>query len=222
MTKPFYSSEARKIGITNRSVSGYVPDIGAYESTLERDFMELLRFDPGFEKIIPQPLTIGFDAPDGSSRSYTPDGLLFYRDELYIRPVLYEIKYRDDFRGQWRTLLPKFKAAKRMAQVRGWEFKVFTEKEIRTPYLDNVKFLWRYRELSVEEGMKDHVLSTLSDLQEADPDLLLTSLCSSLQNRALMIPVIWNLICHRRIGCDMDSPLTMHTKIWVRDNDEND
>lgn len=209
----FFTSEARKIGVTHRSVSGAVADIGSYESTLERDFMELLRFDPGFKEIVPQPLTLQFQDQSGQQRSYTPDGLLTYRDDLQILPVLYEIKYRQDFRDSWKALLPKFRAAKQLASSRGWEFKVFTEAEIRTPFLKNAKFLWPYRHLDIEPGMKQHVLSVLSDLQESDPAMLIAALCSSKRNQAAMIPVIWHLVANFEIDCDLDLPLTMHSKI---------
>lgn len=217
MSKPFYTSEARKIGITNRSVSGVVPDIGSYESTLERDFMERLRFESNFERIIPQPITIQYENSKQESRSYTPDGLLHFQQNCHIRPILYEIKYREDLKNLWKELLPKFRAAKRFATSRGWTFKIFTEIEIRTPFLDNAKFLWPYKNTIIETEMETHILSVLRDLQEADPDLLLTALCSSPYNRAKMIPIIWTLIANRKIDCDLDQPLTMNNRIWVKE-----
>ncbi len=72
MNKPPYLSPVRKIGITNRSVSGVMPNIGSYESSLERDFMEWLRFDDSVKGITPQPLTIGYSDNFNNQRSYTP------------------------------------------------------------------------------------------------------------------------------------------------------
>ena len=214
----FYSSNARKIGVTNRSVSGVVPDIGSFESSLERDFMELSRFDSSVENIIPQPLTLEFFDNTGACRRYTPDGLLSYKKELDIAPILYEIKYREDFRGSWKQLMPKFRAAKRIAYDRGWVFKVFTEKEIRGNYLNNVKFLWPYKIRSFDEAMLNHTLLVMSDLQEADPALLAAAIFSSRQNQAKVIPVIWHLISTLHIGCNLNTPLTMHSKIWTRED----
>lgn len=213
-----YPSPVRLIGLTNRSVSGVVPEIGQYESALERDFMELSRFDDSIEKILPQPLTIGYRDNLGNDRTYTPDGLIFYRADLNLPPVLYEIKYRADFRLGWRKLLPKFRAAKCIASARGFVFKVFTEREIRTSYLDNVKFLWPYKQRVVESEVADHVLTLLSDLEEADPELLLMALCNDERNRGLMIPVIWHLVACFRIGCDLDKPLTMQSVLWCKED----
>lgn len=214
----FYSSKVRKIGVTTRSVSGVVPDIGSFESSLERDFMELTRFDSNIEEIIPQPMTIGYFDTQGASRHYTPDGLLTYKLELNIPPIVYEIKYRSDFKDQWKKLIPKFRAAKHFAKSRGWLFKVFTEKEIRTTYLDNVKFLWPFKQREVDEEMTSYILSVMSDLQEADPALLIAALFNSKKNQAAVIPILWNLIANLRIGCDLNEPLTMHSKIWTRED----
>lgn len=214
----FYSSRARKIGVTMRSVSGVVPDIGAYESSLERDFMELVRFDSNLDKVIPQPMTIGYFDFDGASRQYTPDGLITYKPDLDIPPILYEIKYRADFKDQWKKLMPKLRAAKSFATSRGWLFKVFTETEIRTPYLDNVKFLWAFKTREIDEAMTFYILSVMSDLEEADPALLIAALFSSKKNQASAIPMVWNLIANGRIGCELNEPLTMHSKIWTRED----
>jgi hypothetical protein len=179
--------------------------------------MELWRFDESVKTITPQPLTIRYSDKYNITRTYTPDGLLIFQDYLEHKPVLYEIKYRADFRDSWKSLLPKFRVAKTMALARGWEFKVFTEVEVRTPYLDNIKFLWRYKDLNVESEMALHILTVLSDLQEADPDLLIAALCNTPRNKATMIPIVWHLIANFRVGCDLNVPLTMHSKIWTQE-----
>ena len=214
----FHTSIARKIGVTNRSLSGIVPDIGSFESTLERDFMELMRFNNQVKQIVPQPLTIGYFCHQGNSRQYTPDGLVTFNDSTELPPILYEIKYRDDFRGSWKKLMPKFKAAKQFATIKGWEFKVFSEREIRGVFLENVKFLWPYKNRNFEEAVKLHVLNFMSDLQEADPALLSAALFSNRLNQAKIIPVIWHLIAHNLIGCDLNERLNMHSKIWTKED----
>lgn len=215
--KYFLHDKPRKIGITNRSVSGVMPNMGAYESALERDFMQLIRFDSAVKELTPQPITIGYFDEYGNSKKYTPDGLLRYQDHIDLPPVLFEIKYRSDFRNSWKTLLPKFRIAKKLAQNRGWQFKIFTEKEIRSYYLDNVKFLWPYKDQIIDSAMVEHVLTIMSDLQEADPALLSYSLSSSPKNRAMMIPVIWYLLANFRIGCDLSLPLSMNSIIWTQE-----
>lgn len=180
--------------------------------------MELSRFDDAIEKIVPQPLVVGYRDRAGRDRTYTPDGLVVYKEYLRAPPLLYEIKYRADFRVSWRKLLPKYRAAKQLALSRGMIFKVFTEREIRTPFLDNVKFLWPYKARKVEQAIQERILLVLSDLQEADPELLLIALCNNERNRGLMIPALWHLVAHDRIGCDLSKPITMQSPIWSKED----
>jgi hypothetical protein len=207
----------RDIGVSTRGVNGTMPSFGKYESSLERDLMEILRFDSNIERFNPQPLTIQYLDCDGKARSYTPDGLIYFKSTptSYSIPVLFEVKYRADFRKEWKTLMPKFRAAKAYSLEQGWRFEVFTEREIRTPYLDNVKFLWPYREQTPSTEVSTLILRTLWDLDEADPDLLLCALCHDASNRARMIPALWHLITTGAIGCDLNLPLTMRSRIWA-------
>jgi len=220
MSDDQHNIPVRKIGIGTRSITGRVPSLGKYESTLERDLMEILRFDPDIERFTPQPLTIEYYDQNGKLRSYTPDGLIHFKStpSLYITPVLYEVKYRADFRKDWKTLLPKFRAAKTYCLNHGWRFQVFTEREIRTPYLNNVKFLWPYLEQTPSSEKKIQMLQILSDLDEADPDLLLCALCNDPMNRARLIPALWHLIGIGAIGCDLNIPLTMRSRIWAKES----
>jgi len=205
----------RRIGITNRSVSGIVPDMGRYESSLERDFMEILRFDSDVQTFKPQPITIEYQRANGSVGTYTPDGYFEYVPKLALFPVLYEIKYRADFRKDWKNLIPKFRAAKDYCLTLGWEFKVFTENEIRTAYLDNVKFLMPYKNRAIAPDLKHTILIHLYDLRNADPDLLLSALCRDKMNRARLIPALWYLVSVGEIGIDLTEPLTMRSPIWT-------
>ncbi|MBB5191958.1 hypothetical protein HNQ50_002695 [Silvimonas terrae] len=214
--KPKYGP-VREIGIGNRGVSGVFPGFGRYESTLERDLMEILRFDPEVEHVDPQPVVVPYVDRQGKEGEYTPDGLIHFKTELgpSFVPVLYEVKYRDDFRENWKTLIPKFRGARDFARREGWRFAVYTENEIRTPYLENARFLWRFKHRSPAGPIRQHVLRVLWDLEEADPDLLLCALCNDPDNRAEMIPVLWHLVATGAIGCDLNLPLNMRTPIWA-------
>src|SRR5438093_12942283 len=87
-----------------RNLTGLVPNsrtqaMTAFESTLERDFLLLLDFDPDVEFYEEQPLKITYPDEAGQRRTYTPDVLVRYRTErLEIgrsKPHLCEVKYRD-------------------------------------------------------------------------------------------------------------------------------
>jgi hypothetical protein len=117
----------------------------AFESSLERDFLLLLDFDPDVEFFEEQPVKIVYHDASRRRRTYTPDVLVRYRTDpppaRHTKPLLCEVKYRDDLRQHWTDYRPKFRAAGRYAQQRGWRFRLVTERHVRTPYLDNVKSL---------------------------------------------------------------------------------
>ncbi len=211
----------RRIGISTRSMTGMIPGVGQYESSLERDFMELVKFDKNIQRYVPQPITIQYLDPKGKTRKYTPDGFIEYRRDILpaseMSHVLCEIKYRKDFRANWREFLPKYRAAKKYASEQGWEFHVLTEYEIRTHYLDNVRFLSGYRD-APDMDVVLSISEKLVEMRETDPDALMTTLFRNPWNRAAALPALWYLIGQYQIGCDLSQPLTMRSRIWALEN----
>lgn len=208
----------RKIGISSRSITGTMPNGDRYESSLERDLMILLDFDPLVDLYTPQPVTIRYHSEDGAWKTYTPDGLIQYRQDIYAphdpRPVLVEVKYRKDFNDQAKKLIPKIRAARQYAKERNWCFEIFTEDKIRTPFLDNIKFLSPYLERGVPELMF-WISEELLKLGESTPKELMELLYRNKWNQAQLIPSLWALIARREIVCDLSAPLTMNTPIWT-------
>lgn len=200
---------ARIIRSGHRGTRGSVPKFGRFESGLERDLMQLLRFGNYVREFYPQPLTIPYQASSGRIEKYTPDGLIYFREELQHPPVLYEAKYREDYRNNWRELRPKFRAARRLSWQQGWHFRVFTEVDVRTPYLDNAKFLTGFKEQIPPANVCALVLDVMEDLREADVDVLLCALARDRWRRAELIPVVWHLVAIDAIHCDLEVPLTM-------------
>ncbi|WP_339495892.1 TnsA endonuclease N-terminal domain-containing protein [Pseudomonas sp. RA_105y_Pfl2_P56] len=215
MKREVNNQPVRDIGVRQRSVRGTVPKMGQYESTLERDLMELIRFNPSVHSFLAQPLTIEYRTAEGEKRKFTPDGLIHFKEGKSLEPsVLYEVKFRSDFRKQWKILMPKFRAAKAYCDLRGWRFQVFTEREIRTPYLTNIKFLWPFLDRIPSASASDRLISALEKLGEATPESILTHLAESVARRVELIPVLWHLISVNKIGCDLETPLCMASRIW--------
>lgn len=207
----------RRIGVQSRSITGTMPDGNRYESSLERDFMLLLQFDPKVDVYTPQPLTVRYRGIDGAMHRYTPDGLIEWRTGMEIgsvRPMLVEIKYREAFKGDWRRWRCLTRALVNFAESRGWDFAIFTERKIRTPALDNARFLQPYkRRLSTPET-EEWILNLLEELIESTPATLVALLHRDKWNQALILPVVWKLLAERRIGFSLEEPLSMETSIW--------
>lgn len=206
----------RKIGLCYRSVSGRVP-MGKgrpgvqVESTLERDFALLCRFDPSVAGIEEQPVRIEYDDADGRARSYVPDFLVTYRGS---RPVtrLVEIKYSTDPMLISGQLDGRFAAARVYARRRGWRFQVVTELEIRTPRLENATFLLPFRGRPVPAGLREALRSAL---RESGPKSVAsladeTAVAQGL-SRPEVLPGIWTMVAEFEVTADLDRPLTMST-----------
>lgn len=209
-----------------RSLTGLVPNtrtqsMTAFESSLERDFLLLLDFDPDVEWFEEQPVKITYHDESGRRRTYTPDVLVRYRtDRLQIRntkPLLCEVKYRDDLRQHWVAYRPKFRAAQCYARQRGWRFRLVTERHIRTPYLDNVKFLRPYRTVPVNDLYRTRLLNTLAHLEETDPASLLAAVCNDRWQQVQLLPLLWQLVATRQVSTDLYQPLTMHSRLWLQE-----
>jgi hypothetical protein len=214
----------RTIPKNSRSLTGKVIEFRnhravSFESALERDFYVLLDFDPAVTDFEEQPVTIAYQDPVGARRTYTPDVLVHYRPEAQRdhRPVLYEIKYRDDLRTHWQDYRSKFKAARRYARTQGWAFRLITEREIRTPYLKNAKFLRQYQDRKPDREDRHRLLARLAVQGETSPETLLASLSPDRWEHARLLPVLWWLIAIGEIGANLAVPLTMHSCIWSLD-----
>jgi hypothetical protein len=213
----------RSIPRNSRSLTGKVIDfrshrLVSFESALERDFYILLAWDPAVASFEEQPVTIAYHDPLGVRRTYTPDVLVHYHAALphqrHARPVLYEIKYRDDLRTHWHEYRPKFQAARRYARAQGWVFRLITERGIRTPYLKNVKFLRQYHDRGLDRPDCHRLLALLAERGETTPEALLVSLSPDRWERARWLPGLWSLIAVGAVGADLTVPLTMHSRIW--------
>lgn len=207
---------ARKIPPNRRSLTGMVASrknerLVASESSLERDFLVLLEFDPDVERYEEQPARIGYTDEKGVRRTYTPDVLVNYRQDLLPArpPLLCEVKYRSELAAKWQEIRRKVRAGRAYARERGWRFKIITDREVRTPYLQSAKFLRPYRDLTVKEEKVRLILDALRTVGESDPERLLSLIHDTPHKRAELLPTLWHLVSHGRIRADLNRPLTM-------------
>jgi len=209
----------RKIGINCRSMTGRHGFSGEqFESALERDLLDLLAFDLNVDHCETQPVTLYYEGSDGQRHPYTPDVLAFYRrDVLPARDMphlLVEVKYRDEYRGRFHELKQRFRAARRYARERGWQFRVLTEREIRTPYLENARFLRPYRDADSDPGREDRILAYLETCPKSTPRRAVDALGEDDLERARLLAVLWRLVADFRVGADLLQPIGMQIQIW--------
>jgi len=129
--------------VTGRHATARSAEMVEFEATLERDHVLLLDADPLVASYEAQPVRIPLPG-----KSYVPDLLVHFHQDadgvlrpselVEVKPQAFLDKYAEDY-------APKFAAAKIYAQQRGWIFCTRTEKDIRTPRLENIKFLRGYQ-----------------------------------------------------------------------------
>lgn len=183
----------------------------ASESTLERDWLILLDFDDSIERYEEQPVRINYYDEQGRRRFYYPDVIVFYKDGR--QPLLCEVKYRDELKQKWKEMKPKIRAARAYAREHGWRFGILTEREIRTPFLVNVKLLRHHRRFEPSADMQRMVIDRLRTMRKATPSRLLRAIHNDPWQTAEIIPVLWYLVSTRQVQADLTDPLTMHTPI---------
>jgi hypothetical protein len=193
------------------------------ESSLEHDFLVRLDFDPTVERYEEQPVRIEYRDAAGDKHTYTPDVLVHYRQDISqgqpSQAILYEVKYRKDLFDNWREIKPKIRAGRAFARQRDWRFKIITEREIRTPYLENARFLRPYLRFRPSDEEQGTLLDTLPALGASDPESLLWAIHQEAVKRAELLPALWHLIATGKIYTDLSQPLNMRSLIWVANPD---
>lgn len=206
----------RKIGINCRSMTGREGFSGQqFESALERDLLDLLAFDLNVDYCESQPLRLHYDGPDGARLPYTPDVLVHYRKDIAsardIPDLLVEVKYREEYRDRFQELRRRFRAARQFARAQGWRFCVLTEREIRTPYLENARFLRPYRDHAPDPVRERTLIEHLTSSGESTPGDLLKGFDQV--ERARYLAVLWKLVSEFGIQVDLSEKITMGTKL---------
>ena len=203
----------RKIGVQTRSLTGTMPDSNRYESSVEGEFMVLVRNDPDFLSFNAQPVVVPMTKPDGRpARAYRPDGLVQWKSGK--TPWLVEIKCRKDCSGQWRVLRRKFRAASDFAVARGWEFKVFSEDRIRGARLQNLQFLEAYGRRRVRPKIENLVREAIASGKSTPADVV-AKFAAKRVGSADALPSLWRLIARGEIQIDFGLKLTMTSKLWI-------
>ncbi len=186
----------RKIPKNYRNVTGKLVNTksegpAGFESTLERDFLSLLEFSPEVLRFEVQPVEINWIDLNGKFRKYTPDVLVYYGDGTDLKPTIFEVKYRSDLKKNWEKLKPKFIKALSFAKSRRWRFKIVSEKEIRTDFLKNVKFLIRFKcQSTYDSNHGEIILNALKKLHSSTPADLLKSIYKDEWEQAELLPYL--------------------------------
>lgn len=201
----------RKIPLGRRALTGRHTVPGrrsvAFESSLERDFITLMLFEPDTLDIEEQPVRI--QLPQG--RHYTPDFLVTRQGRP---PLLVEIKPEIELSAPNPQLSDKLDAAAAWATARGWIFETWSEKQIRIPRLENAKFLLPFRDRKVDAGIAARLLA-FATKGMAEVEELVGAAFPIEAERGRALAALWHLMALGRLSADLDQPLTPKTIVRV-------
>lgn len=208
----------RDIAISNLSLTGSISSIKnndaiQFESSLERDYIYLLEFDKEVYRYIEQPFKLHY-YQDNILKYYIPDFYIEYWNGL---KELVEIKYHEDCIKNKMIYQKKFKVADSFCKANNIDFKVLTEKEIRTHQLFNATFLLSYKHPKYGFNMNNTqiILKTLEQYGQLTVNQLLDISVKSENGKAELLYVIWYLVSNYLVYFDNNMKLSMETKLWL-------
>ncbi len=178
------------------------PQAVPYESTIERDLLYFLEFDPAVRRYQSQPFTITGPTPDGVLHTYTPDYLV----ERITRSALIECKPV--------TKTSSDHTRQQIILGTGWaathdhDFVLITDADLRTgPRLANLKLLYRYRRQAVPVDLHQQCTALLAGTPVGIPVVALTAALAGTASAYTATPYVYSLLFHHYLVTDLDQPL---------------
>lgn len=176
--------------------------------------MIALDFDPRCVGLLEQPFTLTYEHA-GRAHRYTPDLKAVFRDLSRQWVEVYEVKPAKQLVEDWASWKPRFRAARRYCKEQGWTFHLISERDIRTPYVENAKFLRQYRDVQGIGAQRLALTTTLEKLVVTTPQILVMATWASTEKRLEAVRELWRLVALGVIHAALDQPLTMSSSIWL-------
>ncbi len=209
----------RKIGFSHISLTGSLVSIKNnetidFESSLERDYIYLLEYDNNVKYYWEQPFTLEY-YEDDSKKVYTPDFLVEYYSG---NKILVEIKYEADLMENKIKYKNKFSKTSAFCKTNNMQFKVISEKHIRTEILFNAKFLCYYKNPKNEMNYGDVNLlwETLKRFHKMTVTQLLEECSRDDFRRAELLYCLWFCISNDFFDYEKSSKLTMNSIVSIK------
>jgi hypothetical protein len=204
-----------------RNVIGYFPSLKMrrmvqFESTLERDLIYLLDYDPQVAEFEEQPLKIAYQH-EGKERAYTPDFRVVFTSGriglLECKPHCFVSKEENQ---------RKFSAAQAWCIDHGWCFQVVTDEQLRTGYrLQNVKLLTQHARHEVSIQIKGSIFACLANAKRplVIGDVMLAM--NPVEPTAAIMPIL-HMAYHHELYLPLNNaPLSPQTPIQLHCSSES-
>jgi TnsA endonuclease N terminal len=193
-----------------------------YESTIERDLLYFLEYDPSVKCYQAQPFVITGSSMDGTPHRYTPDFQITRIDSM----ELVECKPAADMHKAHTQ--QQLMIGQAWADANQHDFVVITDADLRKGHrLANLKLLWRYSRLSVPPYLTalciDSLMTqpgglsfqTLAACLVDTAALAQTSSISNAQATLIQAPYLYSLLFQHILHADLEQPLSPSSRIWL-------
>jgi hypothetical protein len=195
----FWKQTVRKI--TNKGTKkciGQFPSIKVgrnvwYESTIERDYLYLLEFDPDVVRYKEQPFRVKY-IYEGKRHTYVPDFLVQRKNKFQV------VENKPEGKATTGANKLRFRLLNLIFREQGYEFIVVTDKQIRIkPLLEDVKIFWRYARVRVHPL---HLVRCREYLT-GHPEVNIQELAAALSPHGVTLQVVYALLYWGVLSTDM-------------------
>ncbi len=207
----------RKVSNRGGNVIGSFPSLIKgekimYESTIERDFVFFLKFDPTVITYRAQPMVvIGTDA-EGNAHTYTPDFLVVRTDRKEIVECKPEALLNHPHTRQ------QIQMGEAWAEANNHHFVIVTDTDLRKDQtLANLKLFLRYCRVAVPTAMLASCIAHLKTQPEGitfeDVARFLSSLADfpEMQQPYRQAPFIYSMLFYHILQADLTKPISPAT-----------
>ncbi|WP_285577710.1 TnsA endonuclease N-terminal domain-containing protein [Geothrix limicola] len=187
-----------------------------FESFGEKRVFLALEMDPLVLNYCEQPVSISYTDAEGIERSYTPDVLVTYDQELCsLPPLLAEFKYSRELMDErkWRRLQPKLQAGLEFAKANDLYFTLWTEQNLDPDHHHHVNALRALLRGPVDPAMETLILSRLQSMGQTTVEALVTALQEEAAPESVR-RATWGLIASAKIHADFIAAGHPSTRIW--------
>lgn len=182
-----------------------------FEGGVEKDFYAVMEHQPSITRIDTQQITIQYRS-GGRKRNYTPEALISFCPSLGRSPILAEVKDRETLRKEFADFRERFGAAIRFGRENGYEFRIYTEVEIRTPYLANLRLLRIHRDHEFSER-----IAWVKEIVQQDQAINFRTALELLEKkeheRAVNLSLLYHSLSRNHISANLFYPLGYETRL---------
>lgn len=202
MQKPARQIRPKVKGFRGKEPFLKTGDMLHWDSFLERNFIRLADFDLAVDELYYQPVRIDYEI-NGKKFSYYPDFKMSLENN---KVCIVEVKTERFFNTEKNAI--KYEVGRRYCEERGWEYEVFTERQINPGFLQsNLSLLRHLGTQDVSEKIEEFILDQLKKVNDNIPLFELRENCGELDDETFYAAA-YRLIYLQEIQIDL-----IHEKI---------